>query len=295
MKVDVLLKRNSLYISEVETNTSEKVDVFIGHIMKGDKGDRGEKGGIGYQGVPGEKGDRGQDGRNGRDGVPGPPGRDGRPGRDGKDGISVNTLRPLFVSRGAVWNETTGFYELNGLTDITEEQMIQIYNQTSATLIGMDWNEKCLSASCRTNFESNSVGRYVGGLVSMGTFAVTDMESIIISSQDISPFTSTNITHMFRNSIKLRNIIGIMLTNQQRYNNGAFIGCKSLEDVTIKGLTISIYIGDSPLLTRDSILYLINNAENTAPITVALHATALSRLTQADIALASSKNITLAA
>ncbi|MEG2121537.1 MAG: hypothetical protein RRZ64_05730, partial [Rikenellaceae bacterium] len=100
MKVDVLLKRNSLDISEVETNTSEKVDVFIGHIMKGDKGDRGEKGGIGYQGVPGEKGDRGQDGRNGRDGVP------GRPGRDGKDGISVNTLRPLFVSRGAVWNET---------------------------------------------------------------------------------------------------------------------------------------------------------------------------------------------
>ncbi|MEG0252480.1 MAG: hypothetical protein RR667_00140 [Muribaculaceae bacterium] len=86
-----------------------------------------------------------------------------------------------------------------------------------------------------------------------------------------------------------------MLANQQRYNSGAFIGCKSLEDVTIKGLTISIYIGDSPLLTRDCILYLINNAENTAPITVALHATALSRLTQADIALASSKNITLAA
>ncbi|MEG0560139.1 MAG: hypothetical protein RR513_06445, partial [Muribaculaceae bacterium] len=45
-------------------------------------------------------------------GVPGPTGRDGRPGKDGKDGkdgISVNTLRPLFVSRGAVWNETTGF------------------------------------------------------------------------------------------------------------------------------------------------------------------------------------------
>ncbi|MEG2493903.1 MAG: hypothetical protein RSF94_07295 [Rikenellaceae bacterium] len=293
MKVDVLLKRNSLYISEVETNTSEKVDVFIGHIMKGDKGDRGEKGGIGYQGVPGEKGDRGQDGRNGRDGVPGPPGRDGRPGRDGKDGISVNTLRPLFVSRGAVWNETTGFYELNGLTDITEEQMIQIYNQTSATLIGMDWNEKCLNASCRTNFESNSVGRYVGGLNAMAAFAVTNMETILISSMDNSPFSPYRIEHIFRNSIKLRNIIGIMLGGAS--NNGAFIGCKSLEDITIKSLTRSIYLGDSPLLTRDSILYLINNAENTAPITVALHATALSRLTQADIALASSKNITLAA
>ena len=38
--------------------------------------------------------------------------------------------RALYVAAGAVYNEKTGFYELNGLTDITEEQMKVIYVQT---------------------------------------------------------------------------------------------------------------------------------------------------------------------
>lgn len=37
------------------------------------------------------------------------------------------TLRDLYVSAGAKYNEATGFYELNGLTDITEEEMRKIY------------------------------------------------------------------------------------------------------------------------------------------------------------------------
>ena len=40
------------------------------------------------------------------------------------------TLRDLYISAGAVYNEATGFYELNGLTDITEEQMRVIYEKT---------------------------------------------------------------------------------------------------------------------------------------------------------------------
>lgn len=46
---------------------------------------------------------------------------------------SINTSqgnRALYVAAGAVYNEQTGFYELNGLTDITEEQMKVIYVQT---------------------------------------------------------------------------------------------------------------------------------------------------------------------
>ncbi|MEG2282441.1 MAG: hypothetical protein RSB93_04365, partial [Rikenellaceae bacterium] len=197
MKVDVLLKRNSLDISEVETNTSEKVDVFIGHIMKGDKGDRGEKGGIGYQGVPGEKGDRGQDGRNGRDGVPGPPGRDGRPGRDGKDGISVNTLRPLFVSRGAVWNETTGFYELNGLTDITEEQMIQIYNHSSNSSSDI-CNFKYQFLNTRTVYMMNATCGG-NGLQAHFMFSYSGIESVVLSR-----VPCIHISGMFYNCTKLR-------------------------------------------------------------------------------------------
>lgn len=44
--------------------------------------------------------------------------------------MSSGTLRDLYISAGAVYNEATGFYELNGLTDITEEEMRVIYEKT---------------------------------------------------------------------------------------------------------------------------------------------------------------------
>lgn len=58
--------------------------------------------------------------------------------------------RALYVAAGAVYNEKTGFYELNGLTDITEEQMRAIYNN-----IGISRQNDCVNsyrgAIIRTN------------------------------------------------------------------------------------------------------------------------------------------------
>lgn len=44
--------------------------------------------------------------------------------------------RALFEAAGAVYNEETGFYELNGLTDITEEEMYDIYTYNNMLNIG---------------------------------------------------------------------------------------------------------------------------------------------------------------
>ena len=40
-----------------------------------------------------------------------------------------SSLRDLYISAGAKYNETTGYYELNGLTDITEEEMRIIWQE----------------------------------------------------------------------------------------------------------------------------------------------------------------------
>lgn len=40
-------------------------------------------------------------------------------------------MKDLLLSAGFVYNERTGFYELNGLTDITYEQALVIYTRTS--------------------------------------------------------------------------------------------------------------------------------------------------------------------
>ncbi|MEG0630164.1 MAG: hypothetical protein RR459_04500, partial [Christensenellaceae bacterium] len=189
-------------------------------------------------------------------------------------------LRPLFVSRGAVWNETTGFYELNGLTDITEEQMIQIYNHSSNSSSDI-CNFKYQFLNTRTVYVMNATCGG-NGLQAHFMFSYSGIESVVLSR-----VPCIHISGMFYNCTKLR-IVDIRveyLTDLKRCVD-VFTNCSALTDLKLLNLLISISIADSPLLTRDSILYLINNAENTAPITVALHATALSRLTQADIALA---------
>lgn len=60
--------------------------------------------------------------------------------------------RALYVAAGAVYNQNTGFYELNGLTDITEEQMREIYVQTNPTKRVADLCSVLNASSIRTNF-----------------------------------------------------------------------------------------------------------------------------------------------
>lgn len=71
--------------------------------------------------------------------------------------------RALYVAAGAVYNEQTGFYELNGLTDITEEQMRNIYVYTSGAINQNDLSGKFSNLPIRTNlpFKANS-GSYFG-------------------------------------------------------------------------------------------------------------------------------------
>lgn len=53
-------------------------------------------------------------------------------------------------------------------------------------------------------------------------------------------------------------------------------------------------LSDSPLLSLESISYMIENATNTAAITITLHPTAYARVSDELFALAAEKNITIA-
>lgn len=206
---------------------------------------------------------------------------------------SGSPMTPLFVACGAVYNTATGFYELNGLADITEEQMAVIYNQTNNRLDNFDLTEAMLYSKARTNIVyKQSRGSYMGILPSsQATFASCSLMEVVKLAPDNSLFSTANAINMFRSSLKLRRIIGALRVG---VNDNMFLDCSSLEDVKLHGLNKSISLADCSKLTRDSIIYLITNAANTTPITVTLHADTKTRLTEADIALASSKNITIA-
>ena len=74
----------------------------------------------------------------------------------------------------------------------------------------------------------------------------------------------------------------------------AFAGCVKLRNVELKNTKVNISFSDSPLLSLDSIQYLIAYAANTSPITITLHPDAYARLTDELIAQATEKQITFA-
>ena len=108
------------------------------------------------------------------------------------------TLRDLYISAGAVYNERTGYYELNGLTDITEEEMRVIWQENLS-----GWYLKG-----RTNLTKNISARsYTGGYN-----AGIDITNICWNNSNITKF-NFGIAPLIH------------------YMDNAFSGCTKLETI----------------------------------------------------------------
>lgn len=60
-------------------------------------------------------------------------------------------LTPLYEAAGAKFNDETGYYELNGLVDITEEEMNTIYTETNHFMTDADMPGSYSGLKARTN------------------------------------------------------------------------------------------------------------------------------------------------
>ena len=210
--------------------------------------------------------------------------------------------RALYVAAGAVYNEQTGFYELNGLTDITEEQMRNIYVYTSGAINQNDLSGKFSNLPIRTNlpFKANS-GSYFGDASIGDMFVKNHTIEVINIGSTVYP---NYIGYAFAQCDKLRKILTVI--NLNSYSLGKpittmFQGCILLEYVRIQKIRQSILFSNSPLLSLESLQYLITNADNTLAITVTVHADVYAKIqdeTQTEwhalIASAQEKNITFA-
>lgn len=218
---------------------------------------------------------------------------------------NINTQqgnRALYVAAGAVYNEQTGFYELNGLTDITEEQMRNIYIYTSGAINQTDLRGRFCNIPIRTNlpFKANS-GGYSGDANIYAMFATNHTIEIVYIGPIIYP---NRISYAFTQCDKLRKILTVIdlgTYNPASPNTTTFNRCVLLEYVRIRKIKQSISFSDSPLLSLESLQYLITNAANTSAITVTVHADVYAKIqdeTQADwhalVASAQEKNITFA-
>lgn len=204
------------------------------------------------------------------------------------------TLRDLYISAGAKYNEATGFYELNGLTDITEEEMKSIYNRY---LIDIGTNSRVsgwliLGAKIRTNLPCITRADIFSGMDN--SISGTNVEVLRICAASSGDYNrvcyieeTTAVAH--QSMPKLKKVIGIWRYNNEnpsRYNFGygqPFSKCPLLEEIRMGKINKSHTFAVSPNLSKESVLYMITNANPPSgaaagSIAITLHPTAYARL-----------------
>lgn len=203
--------------------------------------------------------------------------------------LSSGTLRDLYISAGAKYNEATGYYELNGLTDITEEQMRVIY-QDSKSWAPSGWM-LMTGSNMRTNLPVTG-GDYTGGIGSIfencGNIEVINMSSNYGKKFKCVVFKPYQIGEMlvrsFRGCPRLKKIIGVLdISTQSAAEDRMFELDTALESVKLKGWQgWKFSFKSCPNISKESILYLINNSSLKTSVTgsapIELHPTAYARL-----------------
>ena len=213
------------------------------------------------------------------------------------------TLRDLYISAGAVYNEATGFYELNGLTDITEEQMRVIYENTWGWWLHLPSLNGFGSALPRTNIPcpDYKIIAYASNISLHSIFSVSgngdNLEVVnlraLFTPSAFDEIKIIDFNWAFQGNKKIREVKGIINVKEARYklNIGG-----NIETINIKGLKVDIRFYNSQRLSKESVLYMINNSEATSAITISLNKAVYDVMKDdADIiaALAEKTNITL--
>ena len=192
------------------------------------------------------------------------------------------TLRDLYISAGAVYNEQTGYYELNGLTDITEEEMRVIYKYAGTPQVKAAF----AYSNARTNLPMP--GMYNGSVYGAMFYSCSNLEVVYLGYKKSSPtsydvpLVYTEGNNCFYLCKKLKKIYGKI---HQRIDDWdlTFGECLALEEVRIADLHSSIQLSWSPNLSKESVQYMITNANPPSgaavgSITITLHPTAYARL-----------------
>lgn len=217
------------------------------------------------------------------------------------DSMTSLALRKLFISVGAVYNDTgvdivdaydapwgkvngvlekithkAGCYYFNGLGDITEEEMINIYKCGRFVSHG-----QYSGANCRTNIPAYYAG---GGGMRLQTsdlfYFNTTIEVIKLSHANI-PLVGT-LAHFVYGATNLKYVIGALnlLTSNLIHsftNASSLINIKFTklgESSNVKSLSLS----NSPNISKESILYTIEKASLKVSSTITLHPDAYTRL-----------------
>lgn len=184
-----------------------------------------------------------------------------------------------------VYNRNTGYFELNGLTDITTAQMRVIMRESSGANYLCDY---CHSFGEARTFlpVRNSRGSWGHNAF----YAFARCANLEVLDFDNSAYVGIS-GNSFSSCFKLREIRnGKLITNA---NSKDALNLPNLESFTVR-ISSDFNLSNASKVTYDSIEYMVSNAINTSPIIITLHPDAYARVTDELFALAAEKSITIA-
>lgn len=203
-----------------------------------------------------------------------------------------NPLRPLYIAAGAEYNDSgadksktapwgetvthkAGHYYLNGLGDITEEQMMEIYNAPHNALYEQAYagNNTIRTIFFRAGTSSVALSNSVNA-----TFAGCHALEAIGDKDSHLYLNNTSLRYLFFNCRKLRSISIRIYAKNTTIDQRTFQECYSLEYIKMELLSSSIIFADSSNLSQESVIYMIQKASPTTAITITLHPDAYARL-----------------
>lgn len=194
-------------------------------------------------------------------------------------------FHPFYEDIGAKYNKESECWELNGLTDLSEDDMHEIYQGSIGFSYGLPLDGFFYG---RTIIRTTPHLRFSPEGVSMKNtfsrcwnleiidFTETSMHTLILNSE------STAMYETFYGCTELREIKFILDVNNNEESNlffDTFKACNSLKTVLIRNISQSISFEDSPLISIDSISELIYyKKDSSSEITVTVHPNTYSYL-----------------
>lgn len=191
--------------------------------------------------------------------------------------LEADNLKSLFLNAGASYDSETLKYSLNGLADITENEMCVIYNDTNAVRFATD---AVSGSNCRTTLPNMKSVSEISLDRMFKDCPLLEIVGNITNSNIIKP-ADNGFVEAFSGCAKLTTInpsIDLSLVSSSSGLSGCFTGCAALTTLHITGLKTDISFSDSPLLSKDSLLEIINGALNESAINITLEATSHATL-----------------
>jgi hypothetical protein len=204
-------------------------------------------------------------------------------------------LRALYIAAGAKYNKNTGLYSLNGVDDLTEEQM-QICYDNKDLCTNLNWGNIArymtqlrtiypfpqrtanLNVSQTTNGWSWNSSYTFMDCVDLEVFRICQNAPLDTTSTS-DMLSATRLHWTFYDCVDLHTVYPINVENVTSFPN-TFYKCKSLVNLRLYGVKCNLSLAQRPLISNESLLYIVNNSLASDTITITLHADAYATLAE---------------